>query len=80
MENGYELPEKPGEPQVRLRVKHTRTAKDGWVLAETTVELVLPLTEGGAQAGSALLAGYQEEVHRIGAREAHRRNTVDGYA
>jgi hypothetical protein len=76
MDNGYELPEKSGEPQVRLRVKHTRTAKDGWTLGESTVDLLIPLGEG-AQAGSALLEGYVREVYRIGAREAARRNSEE---
>lgn len=69
----YGPPEKPGEPQVRLRIKHGKSARGGWALQETTVELVCPLNEAAA-AISRLMEGYLSEVYRIGRLEAQRRN------
>jgi hypothetical protein len=70
VENGHDL---SNEPRVRLRVAHKRTAKSGWELSDTTVELTAPLAEGAA-AISPLLEGYLGEVYLLGAREAARRN------
>lgn len=71
--NGHDT----GNPHIRIRIKHGKTARGGWSLSETTVELVAPLTEAGA-AITHLMEGYLRECHAIGTREASRRNDMEG--
>lgn len=74
-----ELPAEPGarqavaaEPTWRLRLHHAHTVKDGWRLAETTVEVVSPQGVTDDELQVALF-----RARHVGVAEAERRNAAE---
>jgi hypothetical protein len=58
------------KPQIRVRIAHTHTLKDGWRLSETTVEFT------GTSIDSVAMATEMEIAHTIGEKEAVARNNA----
>lgn len=78
-------------PQVRIRVNHKYTAKDGWRLDETTVEIEgeasfkgsgfeAPDGTGYTTPIATLLGDLSQEASAAGEAEAQRRNNADKQA
>lgn len=59
------------EPQIRVRLQHTHTLKDGWRLSETTVEY------SGATIDWAEVKEQLASAHVCGVHEARDRNTTE---
>ena len=65
-------------PEVRVRIKHTATAK-GWRLDETTVEVTRPIDPRfGEEYFRTLMQSELYAAHQDGLDEANRRNAQEG--
>lgn len=82
-------------PQVRIRVNHTRTARDGWKLSETTVEVEGTIEQANGmhqlsgfnnpetpflESLETIVTGLLGDVFSYGEVEAQRRNNADRQA
>lgn len=61
-------------PIARIRTAHSQTAKDGWRLAETTVELTFSPDRYGLEFAREYLEEAQRQAYAAGQAEADRRN------
>ena len=65
----------PNPPVIRIRLNHAYSVRDGWRLAETTVELTAPVPDD--EAGRALmpsLQGLLRNAYAAGIEEKMERN------
>lgn len=63
------------DPEIRVRIAHASTVKDGWRLSETTVEWT-----GSGEIPWERLKGVQRRAHEIGHKEAQFRNRLEAVA
>lgn len=65
--------------QVRIRMNHTYTQKDGWRLNEDTAEITFNVEDNPNDVFEYLNA-LKAEVYRAGSQIAHERNVAEGRA